>query len=293
MITIVFKIKQLATKSLSFLKFHFYNLRKKTRIGIGIGLLVMLIGIVICIRHSRQQIHDLAGILKSGRLTVLTENSSIGFSRIGGNVSGFQYEIIKAFADDLGVELVVSEQNDLKVSIDYLKNGDYDLIANLIPITMEWKKELLFSIPLLTSRQVLVQRISNDSIPKKLINNLLSLANDTIFISAHSPYKIRLTHLSDEIANPICIMEMNNLSTEQMVRLVATEKIKYTICDELFSRKLKLLYPNIDMSLPISFAQQQAWAVHPKSIQLLAKLNAFLSDFVGSSEYWDIYRKYY
>ena len=78
-----------------------------------------------------------------------------------------------------------------------------------------------------------------------------------------------------------------------MVRMVSCGQIKYTICNEQFARKLKLKYPNIDVSLPIGFAQQQAWVVHPKSPRLLEKLNEFLDDFIGSSAYWNIYRKYY
>ncbi len=291
--TIVGKIKEWGQKTLYFLKNNFKTGNKKTLIVIGIGVLILFIGILLLVRHSRQQIHDLSGILKSGRLTVLTDSSSIGFSNNGGNVSGFQYEIVKAFADELGVELVISEENDLKESMNNLKNGDYDIIASLIPITTEWKKDMLFTVPLFTSRQVLVQRQSNDSTQLKLINNLFLLENDTIFIPSNSPYKMRLNHLSNEIASHIHILEIKNHSTEQMVRLVAKGKIKYTICDELFSQKLKLQYPNIDASLPVGFAQHHAWVVHTKSTQLLAKLNSFLTDFIGSSEYWDIYRKYY
>jgi len=56
---------------------------------------------------------------------------------------------------------------------------------------------------------------------------------------------------------------------------------------------LKVKFPNIDVSLPIGFAQQQAWVVHPNSPLLLEKLNEFLDDFIGSSAYWNIYRKYF
>jgi membrane-bound lytic murein transglycosylase MltF len=56
---------------------------------------------------------------------------------------------------------------------------------------------------------------------------------------------------------------------------------------------LKLQYPNIDISLPVGFEQQQAWLVHLESPKLLEELNNFLNDFIGSSAYWKIYRKYF
>jgi len=181
----------------------------------------------------------------------------------------------------------------LKASMDGLINGDYDIIANFMPVTTEWKNYALFSTPFFTSRQVLVQQMNNDSTKTKKIITQADFANKTIFIPANSPYKIRLKHLSNEIASPINIVEMKGKNTEQMVQLVALGKIKYTICDEQFAQRLKIKYPNIDVSLPIGFQQQQVWAVHSKSPKLLAELNDFLGDFIGSSAYWKIYRKYY
>jgi membrane-bound lytic murein transglycosylase F len=59
------------------------------------------------------------------------------------------------------------------------------------------------------------------------------------------------------------------------------------------AEQLVLKYPNLDVSLLISFEQQQAWAVHKDAHKLFEQLNGFLHDFIGSSEYWKIYRKYY
>ncbi len=266
---------------------------RKIQIGIAFVALVILFSAFIWIRHSKNQIHDLPGILESGRLSVLTDSSSIGFAVKGDSVSGFQYEIVKAFADSLGVELVITEKNDIKACMDGLNTGDYDLIANFIPVTTEWKKSALFTTPFFTSREVLVQRVINKSFPVKLIKKHSELANDTIYIPVNSPFKMRLNHLSNEIAEPIHVIEVTNKSSEQMVRMVASGKIKFTICNEQFAQKLKLKYPNIDVSLPIGFAQQQAWVVDPRSPKLLGKLNEFLDDFIGSASYWNIYRKYY
>jgi membrane-bound lytic murein transglycosylase MltF len=271
------------------------NKKKNTRLLAGVSLLLLLVIFAAFFLYdkSQQKIHDLPFILESGRLSVLTDSSSIGFSVKGDSVSGFQYEIVKAFADKLGVELVISEQNDLKLSIDGLITGDFNIVANFIPNTTQLKNQVMLTDPLFISRQVLVQRISSDSIAPKLIKKQHELANDSINIPANSPYKKRLENLSNEIASKINIFEIKGLSAEQMVNLVTTGKIKYTICEEQFAQKLKFKYPNIDISLPIGFAHKLSWAVHPKSPKLLKELNDFLNDFIGSSAYWDIYRKYY
>lgn len=268
------------------------NWSKNNIITVVLCLFVLMLSVGLWFYYSKNKIHDLPDILHEGRITVVIDSTSIGFSVVGDSVSGFQYEIVKAFADDLGVELVVSEENDLKASIDGLNNRDYQLIADFIPVTSEWQNDLLFTTPLLSTRQVLVQRIDNDSTKTVSISKQIDLGNDTVYVSIHSPNKLVLKHLSDQIADSIHILEMD-LSAEQIVRLVANKKIKYTICSEIFGRKLKSKYPNIDVSLPIGFEQQQAWAVNKNSPLLLEKLNEFLDDFIGSSAYWKIYRKYY
>jgi membrane-bound lytic murein transglycosylase MltF len=279
--------------------FYFFDVKKthnknrKTQNGIALGAIFLLIVVFLFIHNSRKTIHDLPEIEKSGRLTVVTDSGSIGFKVKDNKVSGFQYELVKAFADSLGLELVISKQNDLKSKMEGLQDGDYNIIASLIPVTTEFKNEATFSIPLFTTRQVLIQRIQSDSAQSKQITKHFQLANDTIYISENSPYKMRLQHLSNEIANPIEIIEVKNVSTEQLVHLVSVGKIKFTICDEQLAQKLKQIYPNIDISLPIGFVQQEAWAVHPKARKLLTELNEFLEDFIGSSAYWTIYRKYY
>ena len=268
-------------------------MNKKIQSGIIITIIVLMSGFIIWYHYFKTYVHDLPGIMESGRLSVLTDSSRMGFVTKKDSVYGFQYEIVKAFADSLGLELVIANQCDINVCMKDLKSGDYDILANLIPITSEWKKDALFTIPLFTSRQVLVQRIDTAKTNRKQITNHYQLLNDTIYIQYHSPSKMRLEHLSNEIAGPIHIIEMKDLNSEQMVRMVSQGKIKYTICDEQFAKRLKIQYPNIDISLPIGFEQQEAWAVHKTSPLLLARLNAFLTDFIGSSAYWDIYRKYY
>ena len=270
-----------------------FEMTKKIKTGISIGTLILLICIFSLFKYVRQQKHDLKGIVEAGRLTVVTEGSSSGLLVNGDTVSGFQYEIIKAFADSLGVELVVTEQNDMKKCVEGLKNGDYDLIANFIPTTTQWKNELLYSDPIFTSHQVLVQHMMSDSSRVNVLTKQTQLANDTIYISLNSPNKILLEHLSNDIAAPIHIIEKKNMNAERLIRLVAEGKIKNTICEAQLAERFKNQYGNIDITMPVGFAQQQVWAVPVKSVQLLEKLNAFLYDFVGSSEYWKIYSKYY
>ncbi len=101
-----------------------------------------------------------------------------------------------------------------------------------------------------------------------------------------------IKNLSDEIAAKICIVELKNVSTETLVRMVSEGRLKNTICSEELAKKLQKQYPNIDISLALGFNQNHGWLVNINSPQLLEKLNYFLTDFMGSTAYWELYRKY-
>jgi len=254
----------------------------------------VLLGIAILIRNFERNngFRSLDEIISAGKLRVVSENSNSGIKIENGTVSGFQYEILKIFADELGVELQIYTSNDLKESISQLHRGKFDIIAKYVPITTEWKDTVLFSTPLFTSCQMLVQRVSENG-KNQLITQQYQLADDTIFIPLNSPHKMRLRHLSSEIAETIYITEMKNQTIEQLIALVGEGKIRHTICHEQLARKITREYSNLDASLPVSFSQPYAWIVNKKSDELLEKLNEFLSDFIGSADYWRLYRKYY
>jgi membrane-bound lytic murein transglycosylase MltF len=243
-------------------------------------------------RSSGGQIRDLEGIEKSGRIRIVTDGGSMGFSMTKDTVYGFQYEIIKRFADNLGLELQISKQNDLSKAIDELKDGEYDIVASLMPQTAGNQDEVTFTNSLMTSRLMLVQRKLPDSVSVK-INKQYELAHDSIFITANPAYKARLKNLEQEIGDTIYVVDTEKYTTEQLIKLVAEGKLLYTVCPEELADKFLRMYPQLNISLPLGFSQNYGWIVNKKSVKLAEKLNSFLSDFIGSSAYWALYRKYY
>jgi membrane-bound lytic murein transglycosylase F len=67
---------------------------------------------------------------------------------------GFEYEILKEFANELGVELEIKIVNNLDDLIPMLNNGEGDIIACNYTITRERKKQIDFSLPYIRTPQV-------------------------------------------------------------------------------------------------------------------------------------------
>ena len=101
---------------------------------------------------------DLPEIIKKGKLVVLAENSSTSYFIYRGKKMGFEYELLKLFADDIGVELEIKIVKDLDSLIYMVNNGMGDIIACNYTITNERNKQISFSEPFIQTQQVLVQR---------------------------------------------------------------------------------------------------------------------------------------
>lgn len=265
--------------------------------GITAGVLVLLLLILIPFRSGKVDSlshRDWAKIKESGRLRVVTDRSSLGFQLKDNQVEGFNYEIVKAFADSMGLELEVNIMNDLDSALYGLWEYRFDLIAMNIPVTSRMKDNVYFTIPIVTSRQMLIQHSGrNDSAETTLISAHRQLKDIEIAIPKNSPHKLRLENLSDEIAEPLKTRELPGVTTQELVQAVSEGKVPYTLCDELQARKLQNEYPNFDFSMPVGFNQHYAWAMSKKSMGLHDVLNKFLKDFLTTNAYWDIYRKYY
>ena len=266
---------------------------------ISAGLIFLILIAAVLIFSSKKgdnefENPDLDEIKKSGRLRVVTEKSRVGFILEEKTVDGFSYELVKAFADSMELELEINLENNMDSAISGVLKNKYDLIASNVPNTTAVNNRLNLSVPILISRQMLIQRIENDSSgTDSLITDHHMLADKKIHVVKGSPFKMRLENLSVEIADTIEIPELEFLSTEGLVKAVSEGKINYTICDELQARRWGREYPNIDFSVPIGFNQQFCWAVNKKSPKLLEALNLFLSDFMLTDDYWNMYRKYY
>lgn len=238
-------------------------------------------------------------IREKGSLKVVTEYNSISYFIYRGQPLGFQYEMLQALANYLDLELEVTVNNDLDKNFRNLEEGDVDLIAMNLTVTSERKKSVDFTIPLLQTRQVLVQRkpqhwedMNSNQIKTNVLWNQLDLAGKTVYVQTGSVYADRLRSLSDEIGGGIDIREVQ-FDSEQLIQRVALGEIDYTVCDENVGLVNALYFPQLDVSTAISFPQNVAWAVHPRSDSLKAAINNWLTEYKADRKYAILYNKYF
>jgi membrane-bound lytic murein transglycosylase F len=157
-----------------------------------------------------------------------------------------------------------------------------------------------FTEPLMQTTEVLVQRKPNgwsrmtaDAVGSKLVRNQLDLAEKTVYVQKGSSYAQRLYSLERESGMDIGIIEVH-YDAEELARQVARGEIEYTVCDDYMSNIIGALFPELDLSTPVSFPQNIAWSVRKEGTDaLLAELNDWITGFKTTREYARLERKYF
>lgn len=231
-------------------------------------------------------------IIQSGVLRAVTEYNSISYHAQADSIGGLHYELLQAFAESKGLKTEITPEMSVEKRIEGIQLGIYDLLANNVLISSERKDSLLFTSPILLSRQVLVQRKPTEMNDQNYINSLLDLAGKTVHVVKESPSILRIHNLSNEIGDTIYIKEIEKYGQEQLLAMVAAGDIDYAVCDESIALTAANDLPRLDFETTISFTQFYSWGVNKENTILLDSLNAWLDSFKQTEAFQRLLKKY-
>jgi membrane-bound lytic murein transglycosylase F len=244
---------------------------------------------------------DLEKIIKRGKLIAITDNSSTSFYLFKGDSMGYEYELLHAFAKEIGVELEMVIAKDVNSIFYQLNNGEADIIAANLTVTQERMTLVDFTDPFIYVPQVLIQRkpvgwedMTTDELNKKLIKNVVDLNGKSVHVRKGSSFYARLQNLSEEIGGNINIIEAEGkYVTEVLISKVANGEIDYTIADENVALNNQTYFSNIDCETAVSLPQKIAWAVRRDCPTLRKALNEWIAKRKGTKEINAVYAKYF
>jgi L-cystine transport system substrate-binding protein len=165
---------------------------------------------------SLQEIQD------AGVITVATEGTYRPFTFHeggSGELTGYDVEVMRAVADELGVE-VEFEETQWDAIFTGLDAGRFDMIANQVSITPEREKDYLFSTPYTVSPGVVVVREGDTS-----VTSFEDLAGKTTAQSLTSNWY--------EMAKDAGAQVQSVEGWAQAVALLQQERVDATINDKL------------------------------------------------------------
>lgn len=239
---------------------------------ISLLFLLLLISCKVEVKEqsSSKYIQEEDSVLRVG----MVSRSGSYFTLRDNRAMGFEYELSKQLADDLGKQLEVVVARDVDGLISLLDSG-VPLIAFPLTITESRKQKVDYSDYEFISHQVIVQ-------PKKRngqVRDVLDLIGKKVTVVKDSKYHHRLQNLNDEIGGGIEIgtLPSEEYDEDKLIRMVSEGKLDMTVADNDVAKLSRRYYKNIDVTLEISHPQRCAWAVAKGDTAMLGVVNSFFS----------------
>lgn len=253
--------------------------------------------------RDRRSTSDLAEIRKRGVLRVLMRNNSVSYFLYRGTPVGFDFELVRKLAQELGVRLEVLVPREGENLLTWLREGRGDLVAASMTITPERERQASFSLPYLYVDEVVVAR--KGSAP---IRSLDELRKHEIHVRRTSSYFSTLAALSQTGGAFRVVDAAETLETEALIAQVGVGKIGLTVADEhvlgveMAYRSdvvpsLRLTHAprgSVDsIGKPRTKAKSIALAMRQANPQLLAAVNAFIHKDYRSARYNIAKKRYF
>ena len=220
---------------------------------------------------------ELAG---NRELIVVTRNSPTTYYFDGDQASGFEYDLIKAYATARGYTLRVEVAFTLEEFILQLDQGQVHLGAAGMAINSKQAGTLLATAPYLQQRPVVIYK-SGKRRPRRLAD--LS-QRDVIVLSGSSHIEV-LENLKEQV--PLLTWrEVQIGDTLELMQLVTEEKAELAVLGAAEFRLQQQLYPRLVAALDLEVEESIAWYLPNISgaSALQADINLFLAAARQSGE---------
>jgi membrane-bound lytic murein transglycosylase F len=242
-------------------------------------------------QQEQEPATDFPQLKEKGEIVAVTLYGSTSYFLYRMEPMGYEYELIHDFATAHGLKLTVKVAESPPRLIDMLLSGEADVAAYPVVFNQELKQQLIYCGREELSNQVLVQLVKPGV---KLLTDVTELIGKDIYVKPGTPYHDRLRNLDVELGGGIRIHEIEQeLVNEDLIEMVSTGEIPYTISDDKMARLNKTYYWNIDVSLKVSFQQRSSWVVRKDNPLLAEAINQWASDKGGDYSYKANAKRYF
>ncbi|MGB0468312.1 MAG: membrane-bound lytic murein transglycosylase MltF [Pontibacterium sp.] len=237
-------------------------LRYKKDIAHVLGLLILLSIPAFFGYHGKTQLQEIKEV---GTLKLVTRNTPTTYFLDKGEPAGFEYELVKAFTDHIGVELEVMLAPTFSDIFAIIKAEEAHIAAANLTITPQRQKHFSFSPPYLYTGSSLVYRIKQGRPAPKTINDVLGRSLVVPKNSSHAEALKKLQQSHPELQ----WQESGEHSTLDLLEKVHKREVDFTVMDTVTYDSHSSYFPGLNKSLSLTDAQPLAWMHNKKTDQSL------------------------
>ncbi|NNF40443.1 MAG: membrane-bound lytic murein transglycosylase MltF [Woeseiaceae bacterium] len=210
-------------------------------------------------------------VLEVGELRVVTRDSPTAYTVGPDGPAGPEFDLAEAFADELGVSLVIKPVDSVSEILPILLAGDAHMAAAGLSVTDSRREHLNFGHPYKTVDVHLVYKLGTGR--PRSIEDILDRRIEVVASSSHVEL---LTSLKSAYPG---LAWSENADTEfaELMAKVAMDEIDLTVADSPDFNIQRHFYPDLRIALDLQVGDPIAWAF-PKHTadSLLARADEFL-----------------
>ena len=216
-----------------------------------VGLLLTA-GSIMLVRSTPPTL--LEKVLESGELHVVSSNGPTTYYEGPNGLTGFEYSLVKGFADSLGLKLVLENDTDTNSMLDGVVTGQYHFAAAGLTAQESRGKSVSFATPFM---QLTQQLVYNNRLPQP--TSIDDLNNKEVLILASESHSARVKSLKATFPQ-LQWREVVDAEMIDLLEMVNKGEADFAIIDSTVYSLNRYSYPKAELAFDVSDPQPVAWA---------------------------------
>jgi membrane-bound lytic murein transglycosylase F len=241
---------------------------------LGVPAMVACLALAGCSAEPK----GLAQVRARGELRVGTVNEPTAYYLGAHGPQGYEYGLARAFADSLGIPLVIVAARDRSTLRELLAEGSVDIAAAQLSADESWKRAGLATIDYREVEQLVVQRRGH-----AVTRNIAGLNGARLVVREGSPQLQLLRELRASGANYLTWTELPREQADPL-DWVNTGDADFAIIDKSEFTFARHLYPEVSVAFSLPDPRPMQWLVRRSAIDLRDAVNRFFVAARASGE---------
>ena len=219
-----------------------------------IGLLTTALVVAALPRGEQKSPSRLEQVRERGALVMLTRNGASSYFEGADGPTGPEYELARAFADFIGVDLEVHVAHEFQDLAELLNDGEGDLVAANLTRTPERERQFRFGPDYAETRTLVVRRKAGDEVAR-----IEELAGLRVAVIAGSSYARLLRDAAGDVPE-LAWQAVTGAGIEDLLLAIEHGELDATLVDESIYDINRQYYPHVEIAFALPEPQKQAWA---------------------------------
>jgi membrane-bound lytic murein transglycosylase F len=247
---------------------------------------VLLLAPLFTSGHDRPS--QLEQVLQRGSITVLSRNGASSYYEDANGPTGPEFELAKAFADHLGVEMQFELADAFGQLEGMLLQGQGEMIAANLSRTEAREQRFNFGPDYLETSTLVISRRG-----KKQPKNMADLVGRKVMVISGSSYVDSLQAAQRE--HPDLQWETrDDVGIESLLLAIADKAIDVTLVDSSIFELHKAFYPKLDVAFSLPGTVPHAWAFPPgEDRSLVDAARGFMAESMENGLLAGIWQQFY